>query len=151
MSNQYVSEMNYHYQFSCDRRNLKSVRDFVASVLRDENFSENEIPAVVLAVDEICANLIVHSHQSDPNDVIEIWLKVTLETVICEIIDQDSMFYDFSAHKNPDIHQIVREGKNGGVGLMLVKCLVDKVEVERHGTQSIWRLTKESPRPVFNS
>ncbi len=142
--------MIYQYEFSCDRRNLKSVRDFVTHVLREEHFPEDEIPAVVLAIDEVCANLIVHSHQSDPNDTIEVELKVTCETVICEIIDRDGLYYDFSSHKNPDIQQIVREGKNGGVGLMLVKRLVDKVEVERHGTQSTWRLTKESPRPTVN-
>ncbi|MCU0355838.1 MAG: ATP-binding protein [Cytophagales bacterium] len=137
--------MLYQYQFACDRRNLKSVRDFVSDVLRDEHFPESEIPAVVLAVDEICANLIEHSHQSDPNDVIEVQMRVSPDAVVCEIIDRDGIFFDFSAHTNPDIRQMVREGRNGGVGLMLVKRLVDKVELERHGTQSTWRLTKINP------
>ncbi len=143
--------MMYQYQFSCDRQNLKSVRDFVTQILRGENFPENEIPAMVLAIDEVCANLIIHSHQSDPNDFIELHLKATAQMVICEIIDRDGLYYDFSTHKNPDIRQIIREGRTGGVGLMLVKRLVDKVEVERHGTQSTWRLTKESPHSAIGS
>lgn len=141
--------MIYHHQFSCDRENLQAVRHFVTKVLREELFPEEDIPAVVLAIDEVCANLIVHSHQSDPDGLIDLHLKVTPQNVVCEIIDRDSIFYDFSNHRNPDIEQIVREGKNGGVGLMLVKRLVDKIEVERHGTQSTWRLTKGSLRPTL--
>ena len=141
--------MIYHHQFSCDRKNLQAVRRFVTKVLREELFPEEDIPAVVLAIDEVCANLIVHSHQSDPSGLIDLHLKVTPQNVVCEIIDRDSIFYDFSNHRNPDIEQIVREGKSGGVGLMLVKRLVDKIEVERHGTQSTWRLTKDSFRPAL--
>lgn len=141
--------MIYHHQFSCDRKNLQAVRRFVTKVLREELFPEEDIPAVVLAIDEVCANLIVHSHQSDPGGLIDLHLKVTPQNVVCEIIDRDSIFYDFSNHRNPDIEQIVREGKSGGVGLMLVKRLVDKIEVERHGTQSTWRLTKDSFRPAL--
>lgn len=141
--------MTYHHQFLCDRKNLQAVRHFVTQVLRGEMFPEEDIPAVVLAIDEVCANLIVHSHQSDPDGLIDLQLKVTPQSVVCEIIDRDSIFYDFSNHRNPDIEQIVREGKNGGVGLMLVKRLVDKIEVERHGTQSVWRLTKDSLRPAL--
>lgn len=141
--------MIYHHQFSCDRKNLQAVRRFVTKVLREELFPEEDIPAVVLAIDEVCANLIVHSHQSDPGGLIDLHLKVTPQNVVCEIIDRDSIFYDFSNHRNPDIEQIVREGKSGGVGLMLVKRLVDKIEVERHGTQSTWRLTKDSFRPTL--
>lgn len=143
--------MIYQHQFLCDRKNLQAVRHFVTQVLREELFPEEDIPAVVLAIDEVCANLILYSHQSDPDGVIDLQLKATPESVVCEIIDRDGVFYDFDNHRNPDIGQIVREGKNGGVGLMLVKRLVDKVEVERHGTQNTWRLTKQSPRPLLSA
>lgn len=137
--------MIHYYKFFCSRDNLKGIRDFVNSVLRNYSLSDVEINQMVLAVDEVCANLIIHSHKCNASDAIELSIKNSKEGIVFEIIDRGAIYFDIDSHKTPDIRQMVREGKNGGVGLMLVKRLMDKVEVEYKDTQSTWRLYKELP------
>jgi serine/threonine-protein kinase RsbW len=137
--------MIHYYKFFCSRENLKGIREFVKSVLRNYSLSELEINQMVLAVDEVCANLIIHSHKCNPGDAIELSIKNSKEGIEFEIIDRDAVYFDLESHKTPDIRQMVREGKNGGVGLWLVKQFMDKVEVEYKDTQSTWRLYKDLP------
>lgn len=138
--------MIHYYKFFCSRDNLKGIREFVKGVLLNYSLSEVEINQIVLAVDEVCTNLIVHSHHCNVEDSIELSIKNQKEGITFEIIDRGAVYFDLAAHKNPDLQQMVREGKNGGVGLMLVKRLMDKVEVEYQDTHSTWRLYKEISR-----
>jgi serine/threonine-protein kinase RsbW len=52
---------------SCSIDNLKEIRSFVNKRLQELSVSELEINMIVLAVDEICANIIIHSNKSDIN------------------------------------------------------------------------------------
>jgi serine/threonine-protein kinase RsbW len=135
--------MIHYYKFFCSRENLKGIRDFVSSVLRNYSLSDVEINQMVLAVDEVCTNLIIHSHKCNVNDSIELSIKNQKEGITFEIIDRGAIYFDFENYKNPDLKQLIKEGSNGGVGLMLVKRLMDKVEVEHKESQSTWRLFKE--------
>jgi serine/threonine-protein kinase RsbW len=135
--------MIHYYKFFCSRENLKGIRDFVSSVLHNYSLSDVEINQMVLAVDEVCTNLIIHSHKCNANDSIELSIKNQKEGITFEIIDRGAMYFDFASYKNPDLQQLIKDGSNGGVGLMLVKRLMDKVEVEYKDTHSTWRLYKE--------
>jgi len=137
--------MIHYYKFFCSRDNLKGIRDFVNSVLRNYSLSEVEINQMVLAVDEVCANLIIHSHKCNATDSIELSIRNNKEGIIFEIIDRDAIYFDIDAYKIPDLKKKIQDGDKGGVGLLLVKSLMDKVEVEYKDTQSTWRLYKEFP------
>ncbi|MDO1448562.1 ATP-binding protein [Rhodocytophaga aerolata] len=137
--------MIHYYKFFCSRENLKGIRDFVTSVLRNYSLSDVEINQMVLAVDEVCTNLIIHSHKCNADDSIELSIKNQKDGITFEIIDRAAAYFDFASYKHPDLKQMVKEGRNGGVGLLLVKRLMDKVEVEYKDTQSTWRLYKELP------
>jgi serine/threonine-protein kinase RsbW len=134
--------MIHYYKFFCSRENLKGIRDFVTGVLKNYRLSDIEINQMVLAVDEVCANLIIHSHHCNIEDSIELSIKNQKGGITFEIIDRGAPYFDFASHKQPDIKEIVRSGRSGGVGLMLVKKLMDKVEVEYKDTHSTWRLYK---------
>lgn len=137
--------MIHYYKFFCSRENLKGIRDFVTNVLHNYSLSDIEINQMVLAVDEVCTNLIIHSHQCNADDSIELSIKNQKDGITFEIIDRVAAYFDFDAYKPPILGDVVKRGQNGGVGLLLVKRLMDKVEVEYKDTQSTWRLYKELP------
>ncbi len=141
--------MIHFYKFYCSRENLKGIRDFITGVLRNYSLSDVEINQMVLAVDEVCSNLIIHSHQCNGQDSLELSIRNNKDSVTFEIIDRSTNFFDLKNYQPPDISQIVREGKNGGVGLMLVKKLMDKVEVEHNDNFSTWRLHKDFRRSTY--
>lgn len=134
--------MIHHYKVTCLRDNLKLIREFVNVVLKGLALSEIERNQLVLAVDEVCANLIIHSHQCDPNTSIEINIMDLHEQVLFEIIDRDPNNFDISQYQNPNLKKIVKERKKGGLGLLLVNKIMDEVEVKTDNAQNIWRLAK---------
>ncbi|NJO02437.1 MAG: ATP-binding protein [Bacteroidia bacterium] len=137
--------MVHYYKVNCTRDNLKLIREFVYSVLRNLSLSEIEINQLVLAVDEVCSNLIIHSHQCNPDNAIEINIHHLPELVLFEIIDNDASAFDISNYKNPSINKIMKERRKGGMGLILVNKIMDAVEVKNEKTQNIWRMSKHIP------
>ena len=134
--------MDYTYSVNCSRTNLKPIRDFVEEALKDFAISDIEKNQLVLAVDEICANLIIHSHQGDSKSVIEIHIQDQEGGILFEIIDQDSDYFDPSKYKNDNVLNIMRNRRKGGMGLMLVQRIVDDIEVTKESSKNIWRLYK---------
>jgi serine/threonine-protein kinase RsbW len=137
--------MSHYYKFFCSRENLKGIRDFVSNVLKNHPLSEIEVNQVVLAVDEICSNMIIHSHQCNEDDFIELNIRNQKEGIVFEIIDKSEELFDLSRYKTPSIAEIVQQGKKGGVGLMLVKKIMDDVEVSNENSRNVWRLYKKLP------
>ncbi len=139
--------MIHQYKVSCIRDNLKLIREFVLTVLKSLTLNEIELNQLVLAVDEVCSNLIIHSHQCNPESSIEIIIQSFPEYILFEIIDQDTDGFDISQYQNPSINKIVKDRRKGGVGLILVHKIMDRVEVVQESSQNIWRLGKQiSPR-----
>ena len=68
--------MNYTITIPCVKENLQEIRKFVKSSLQDHGLSEVEINALVLAIDEISANLIIHAHKNNPHDHIDLKIEV---------------------------------------------------------------------------
>jgi serine/threonine-protein kinase RsbW len=134
--------MIYYYKVNCLPKNLKAIRDFVASVLRNIPLSEIEVNQLVLAVDEVCTNLMVHVHQYNPNEFIEISITHFPEAIQFEIIDRTATAFDLSQYKFIGLTAIVQERRKGGLGLLLVHKIMDKVEVQQDNAQSTWRLMK---------
>lgn len=135
--------MVHYYKVNCVRDNLRLIREFVTVVLRNLSLSEIEVNQLVLAVDEVCSNLIIYSHNCNPDYFLEINIEDQSGELLFEIIDQDANFFDISKYKEPKISNIIKERRKGGVGLMLVNRIMDTVEVAVEDHQNIWRMTKK--------
>ncbi len=135
--------MTHHYKVNCLRDNLKLIREFVYQALCELPLSDIEVNQLVLAVDEVCSNLIIHSHQCNPDDSIEISIQDENESILFEIIDHSTDGFDFSNYKKPSIKKIVQERRKGGIGLMLVNKIMDRVEVKTEDASNVWRMYKQ--------
>lgn len=134
--------MRHKITISCEKSNLQRIRTFVVTVLRELNLSELDVHSMVLAVDEVCANMMIHSNNCSPEHVIEVNIITdSKDKIIFDIIDYGSGF-DIRDFPEPDISEIIRMKKKGGVGLMLVKRIMDEIDFIRKNNNSIVRLTK---------
>ncbi len=126
--------------------NLLEVRDFVSSVAQDVGFSEEETSKIVLAVDEACTNIIKHAYQYDPNHEIRISARSTKSAFEILIEDEGRSFNPLSV-KPPDLKQHLQQFRRGGLGVHLMKTLMDEVEYNlTPGKKNIVRLTKYLPQ-----
>lgn len=134
--------MNYRYNIGCSLSNLKGIREFIRTSLKSLQIPELELSAIVLAIDEMCSNLMIHAHHCNPDHKIELTiLEPRKGELVFEIIDEGNVF-DINAFHEPNVDNLIHEKRKGGLGIRLVKSIMDKVEyLEREG-KNVCRLTK---------
>ena len=135
--------MEYKYNIGCSIENLKGVRDFIRATLKGYGVPDLQISEMVLALDEMCSNLMIHAHHCNPDDLFELKIHLVSEDmVVFEIIDDHSAF-DINAFSTPDLGNLVHEKRKGGLGIRLVKTIMDKIEYQTSDGKNICRLSKK--------
>ena len=121
---------------------LIAVRDFVSEDARAFGFTDEDVSRIALAVDEACTNIIKHAYSFDPNRNISVRVKSRNGTFEITIRDTGSGFNPSLVHA-PDMKDYFSHYRKGGLGVYLMKSLMDKVEYEIHpGKRNEVRLTK---------
>lgn len=134
--------MQYNYKVPCQKKKLVDIRYFISDVLKKHLDSEIDINSLVLAVDEVCANLMIHSHQCNPSKCLELFVNIENEEIIFEIKDTGNGF-NIKEYKEPSIEDIIIEKKKGGLGLMLVNRIMDHIEYIENKNSNTYRLRKK--------
>lgn len=118
------------------------MRKFVTDVLHKHHVSDIETNMMVLAVDEVCANIIIHGHPSDQADYVKINIDLTNDGVLFEIVDTGAAF-DILKYNEPIIEDLIKNKQKGGVGIMLVKKIMDKIEFNASPEKNTLKLYKQ--------
>lgn len=135
--------MKHNISISCSKQNLAKIRQFVQQTLDMYQVPDVESHKLVLAVDEVCANLIIHANNCNPGEKLELIINIDPdENIVFEIKDQ-GIGFDISKYKEPQIEDIVMSKRKGGLGLMLVKRIMDQVEFTHEKNHNICRLIKK--------
>ena len=127
---------------SCEKANLPKIREFVSHALLNTVLSEVETHKVVLAVDEVCANLIIHANKCDPSHFLDMEIKVLPKKKVTFIIKDKGISFDFSQYQEPSMDEIVHTRRKGGLGLILVRRIMDDIEFTTEKNYNICRLVK---------
>lgn len=133
--------MNHELKLYCDKTRLSELRHFLGNVLEGTTLTEVEQHQVILAVEEVCANLIIHSHECNPKECIDLTVKESDELMIFEIKDFGQGF-NILEYQEPDISVVMKTKRKGGLGIILVKRIMDKIEFETKANINICRLFK---------
>lgn len=134
--------MTHQFRTSCRREKLQEIRQFMSEVLADIGLSENDANKVILAVDEVCANLIIHSNNCNPEEHLELFVEDNGNDIRLEIVDH-GIGFDYANYQEPDIQEIIKSKRKGGLGIMLVKKIMDKVEFKCEKSRNVCCMTKK--------
>ncbi|MEQ8925082.1 MAG: ATP-binding protein [Fulvivirga sp.] len=135
--------MKYSYKVPCKKEKLRDIRSFVKEILDKHGLSEIDSSTLVLAIDEVCANLIIHAHQCNAKESIEIVIHVDKGVgIIFDIIDKAEIF-DISNYEEPQLEDIIKKQRKGGLGLILVKRIMDNIQIIQDPSKNICRMTKK--------
>ncbi len=126
----------------CTTENLKEVRKFINDSLSRYAIHENELNMITLAVDEICANRIIHSNKSDKNNHLEVEILNNSDGLVFKIKDKGE-YYDNTTQLDPEILNLVKDKRKGGIGLMLARKIMDSIEVKKEEPYTMYTLTKK--------
>ncbi len=121
---------------------LSAVREFVSEAARSFGFSEEDVGKIALAVDEACTNVIKHAYKFDPTKEIAISVKGADRAFMVSIRDNGRAFDPAGIHQ-PDMKEYMTHFRRGGLGVYLMRSLMDKVEYNiEPGKKNEVRLTK---------
>jgi len=123
---------------------LERARQFVREAAINFGFPPSEAEKIVLATDEACANVICHGYNSDPTHTINIAIETNGKS-FAVMIDDEGKSYDLRTHITPDMKKYFEERHRGGLGIKLIRLLVDEIEYAAHGSHNRLTLTKHLP------
>ena len=112
--------------FDADFDNLDEIREFVGEAARQVGFSDKDIYAIQLAADEASSNIIEHAYAGIEGGKIEIDLNISDKELKITMRDQGKSF-DPSSVPEPNIKADLSERKIGGLGMYLMRKLMDEV------------------------
>lgn len=137
--------MSATLRITCSRSNLQRVRDFVRDYLVKEHLSAVTVNQVVLAVDEVVANFIIHANEEDESQFLDVALGVSPHRLDVEIVDQGDTIFVPPTHQAPDLRDYIRQGRKGGMGMTLVHRLMDDVSFFARDNHTVCHLSKRLP------
>jgi len=101
---------------------------------------------IVLAVDEACANCMIHQHQCDNYSTIEVAIYREDGILYTEIKDTGKAF-PIHEYKPQKIKDIVKKRGKGGLGINLIHRIMDEIKVEEKHDHYIYKLGKRVSTP----
>lgn len=108
--------------------NLSLIRNFTKDAALNSGFSKDAIGKIMLAVDEACTNVIKHSYKYSPEGEIEVNVKFNNSKFTISITDHGITRFDPQSVPEPDIKEYHKQKRVGGLGIYLMKNLMDEVK-----------------------
>lgn len=116
-------------QFAAKFEFLDEIREFVGDVARKNGFTDKEVYNIQLATDEAASNIIEHAYEGVTNGLLEISCGVRNKVMTIVLVDHGESF-DPSDVPPPDLKADLSDRKIGGLGLFLMRKLMDEVHYD---------------------
>lgn len=127
-------------KFEREIRALDKIFGFVDGFATSHEIDESVAYVMNFVIEEIFTNMVKYNPTSRSEILID--LKKDGNTLTISLTDFDSEAFDLTKAAEVDIHQSLRDRKIGGLGIHLVKRMVDRVDYEYKDRQSKVILTK---------
>ncbi len=118
---------------------LEQLIDYVADSARNMGVEHEKIGEIQVAVEEALVNVANYAYKDSEGDVEVICKLDSEENFVIEIVDSGFPF-DLSSIKDPDTTLDVSERSIGGLGIYLIRKLMDHAEHKRENNRNILTL-----------
>lgn len=124
---------------------LATISDFVVAQAEAAGLDEHAVWEVQLATDEAATNVVQHSY-ADREGTIQIVTAVRDD--VFEVVMRDhGHTFDLADVPPPDLESPLEERRTGGLGIYLMRTLMDDIEFCRENGENVLRMTKRLRRP----
>jgi len=124
------------------------ISEIVKAVEKFEQFGEEKelslkiINTVNLALDEILTNTISYGYKDSQKHIIELEIEIGEKEITVTITDDAEAFNPLEKEE-PNVSQSVEDKPVGGLGIHLIKNLMDKLEYKRVNEKNIFIMRKK--------
>ena len=122
--------------------NIAVITDFVNSILEANGCSAKVQMEIDIAIDEIFGNIAYYAYTPKTGEAtVQVEIKNSPERLELTFIDK-GIPYNPLENKDPDVTLDIEKRKIGGLGIFLVKEMMDEVSYEYADGQNILKLKK---------
>lgn len=129
------------YTFPAKFEYLDEIRELVAQTARASGFSEKIIYSLQLAADEAASNIIEHAYKGIKSASINITCDFENNHIVITMHDT-GLAFDSKAVKQPNLKANLNERQIGGLGVYLMRKLMDTVEYESSKSGNLLTMKK---------
>ena len=124
-----------------DLSEIRKLADIAERFGKKNGFSDDLINDINLSLEEIVHNTIAYGYEDGLVHLIDVRISLKERELTLEIVD-DAMAFDPLEAPKPDVDKPVQDRTEGGLGIFLVRSIMDKMEYERRGDKNILLLKK---------
>lgn len=114
--------------------------DFARAGAKSAGLGPPKVFSVEVAVEEAVMNVCRHAYRDREAGEVTVRLLVSPGALVVEVEDEGPLF-DPIGHPEPDIHAPLAERKIGGLGILMIRKLVDEVSWRRQGGRNVLSMT----------
>jgi anti-anti-sigma factor len=120
---------------------LCAISEFITAAARRQDMGKRDIFALQMAVDEAATNIIMHGYGEEGAGSIRIACWKEADDFIVELRDRARRF-DPSTVPEPDLHNPLEERREGGLGIYLMRRMMDRVDFARQGEDNVLTMVR---------
>ena len=134
-------ESDFSRTLSDGKAGFPALLDAIEAHLTGAGVPETAIGPVLIAVDEVVSNVLNHGGGGGRGPTVQVDVRVADGRVAVQIADDGAAFDPITA-ATPDTTQSVEDRPVGGLGIHLVKTLMDSVAYDRSAGRNLLRFSK---------
>lgn len=115
-----------HLSVKSTTDNLSKIRIFIKEYSIKVGFDEETSNKIVLAVDEACTNVIKHAYKYSKSGKINVNVSYSNKKFRISVTDE-GIHFNSKSIKEPNLKKYYEEKRVGGLGMFLMKKLMDEV------------------------
>lgn len=121
---------------------LKQIQNAVEEFGQAQNLPSSLTYQINLALEELGINIVNYAYDDNETHKFEISLALEVNTLTIEIIDDGRAFNPLSEAPEPDLDSNVEDRPIGGLGVHLVRSMMDELHYRREAERNHITLVK---------
>jgi anti-sigma regulatory factor (Ser/Thr protein kinase) len=127
--------------FANETAEIRRIGELAERFGAEQGFGDEDVMAINLVLDEVVANVIEHGYKDGGRH--EIRVTLTYEgDVLTVVVEDDARAFDPLQAKPPDLDLPLEERPIGGLGIHIVRSVMNEVAYERRGERNILTMRK---------
>ncbi|GJQ32876.1 MAG: hypothetical protein HBSAPP04_17150 [Ignavibacteriaceae bacterium] len=118
-----------------------AVNNLVEETALEAGFLQKDVYDILIALDEILSNIVYYAYPNGKEGIIDIRIEMEGDDLTVSFIDEGIAF-DPLAKADPDLAVPVEDREIGGLGIFIVKKLMNRVVYTREAGKNILVISK---------